>query len=176
MKKSTLLTITILFSFLTSAFAKEATALQYFFLVKKIFPEKTEVSVFIDKDRLGEEKDKIARASAQTGLKALIFEVDDQKSIGQNLRQLADNQVLILYGSPVVEEKSSVMFILSKCKSKGVSIFTASRAYSESGALLGILNDEVGAELVLNLKQNEQLATVFNENFIQEVGIKRVIR
>lgn len=157
--------------------AKDATALQFMFTVKKIFPDAKNVSVFMPTSTIDKEKSQLTRASAQAGLKTTVFGVNNYKDIGEALRKIDDGSVLVMFTSASLMDKSSKMFILTKCKKKQIKLVTSSKEYSDSGALLGIIpSDDHKTELILNLKHSAQLADRFTPETIKELGITTVIR
>lgn len=160
-----------------SGAGERVNAYQYFYVVKRLFPEAEIVNVFISKSMVVAEQQLLQRAGVQNKLTPRIYTIDSAADIGQRVRELGENSLLILYPCALLEKKSSMLYCLSKCKSKQVAIISSSRGYSELGALLGIFeNDQGTIELVLNLKHNAHLRNKFTDDVITEMGINQVIQ
>ncbi len=167
----------ILLLFAQLGLAKEPSFLQYFYTVKNILPETKNIGVFISEESYQTHEKQIKRASAQTGIKALVFLIKDARSIGKSIKRLNSNDALIICDSPVLAKKSSRLFILSKTKDKKIPVITASKEYSDSGALICLGKDENNrTQIVLNLKQTEYLASKFTDESAQKLGISKIIR
>ena len=157
--------------------AKDANASQFFFMVKRLFPAVKEVSVFISEERLNARKTMIERAAMQNKIRVKIFLIETSIDVGKRIRDLSENEVLVIFNSDVLLKKSTQLYILKNCKEKHIAVFTSSRIYSELGALLGIIKNGGGTtDLVLNLKHNEYLKPTFSEAFIEQAGITEVIQ
>ncbi len=176
--KRMLVVIGCLLAFHLTLFAgNNPTPLQMLFSIKKVFPEVKEVSVFISKGQLASEQEKITRAAAQTQLKVVLYPIDNASDIGSSIRQIPEKSFLVIFDSAVMDQNSSRLYILSKCKERGISLVTSSSAYTESGALLGVLSgQDQKTDLVVNLTHNEQFQSKFNPDYVQQTGITRVIR
>lgn len=176
MQKTTLITA-ILLLLLQFGLAKEPSFLQYFYTIKNILPETKNIGVFISEEKYKDQEKQIKRASAQTGLKTLVFLIKDARSIGKSIKQLKTNDALVICDSPVLAKKASRLFILSKTKDKKIPVVTASKEYSDSGALLCLRKDENNrTQIVINLKQTEYLASKFTDASVQKLGISKIIR
>ena len=160
-----------------AAFAGDANASQFFYIVKKLFPDATEIAVFISHESLSEQKTMLDRAAAQNKVKATIYLIETSTDVGKRIRELRENSILVIFNSSVLLKKSTQLYILKNCKEKQISVFTSSREYSDLGALLGIIKgSDNTVDLVLNLKQNEYLKPKFTDVLIQQVGIAEVIQ
>ncbi len=159
------------------ASAKEPTFLQYFFSIKKVLPSAKTVALFIPGDVYQAQQQKIARAAKQSNLKVEVFQVSDTRSIGQQMKLLKEVDILLVYNTPLLTQKSSIMFILSKSKDKQIPVISASQDYVKSGALIGLLHDENNrTELVLNLKHTPYLASHFTDDVLQKIRATQIIR
>lgn len=159
------------------AWAKSSpTPLQMFFTIKKIFPSTAEISVFLSREQLESDQNKIARAAKQSQLKAVLYPIENAADIGKNLKKLEENSFLVLFDSDIIKQKSSKLYILSKCKEKNIFLVTSSRDYADSGALLNILPEGKRTTVVLNLRHYQDLSPKFTSNYIQETGISQVIQ
>ncbi len=177
MKRIYLISVIFLLILSQSASAKNITWLQYFFAVKKIFPETKEIAVFLPQSEQSSQKEAMAKAAAKIGVKIKLYLVDDARSIGNNLKLVPENSVLIIYDSPVLMDKSSRVYILSRCKEKNISVVTASKEYSDSGALVGLLRGDDGRlKIVINLKFSPDLAAKFTPEFNQQAGVSKVLQ
>ncbi len=128
-------------------------------------------------DQVKSEKMRVERAATQTGLKAKIYAVNNYKSIGEALRTIPDNTILVLYNSPAIADINSRLYILSKCSKKNIFVVTSSKDYSDSGAMLGILSGEGNKmKIVLNLKHSGEFGARFTPDLIKKLGIQEVIR
>jgi len=157
--------------------AQNVTPRQYFFIVKKIFPDTKEISVILDEKDLPNFKDDIAKAAGQAQVKAKIYPVSDFKSIGKSVNKVEKSGTLVVVPSPVLSDKSSKLFILSKCKEKDVVVVSESKDYSDSGALLGVFpQDGAKTKVVLNLKHSQDLLAKFTPDYAKQVGISEVIQ
>ena len=159
------------------AFSQDANPSQFFYIVKRIFPDIENVAVFISQESLGENKSMMDRAAAQNKVKAKIYIIESSTDVGTRIRELKENSVLVIFSSDVLMKKSTQLYILKNCKEKQISVFTSSRDYSELGALMGLIKSlDRKVDLVLNLKQNEHLKTKFTGDYVEEVGIQEVIQ
>lgn len=157
--------------------AQNVTPRQYFFIVKKIFPETQNIDVIVDESKLDGLKSDIAKAAAQAKVQVKLYPVSDTKSIGKSVKKLDKSSTLVVLPSDVTNDKSSKMFILSKCKEKDISVVTESKDYSDSGALLGIFpQDGAKTKIVLNLKHSKDLLAKFTPDYAKQVGISEVIQ
>lgn len=157
--------------------AQNVTPRQYFFIVKKIFPDTKEISVIIDEKQLDNFKDDIAKAASQAQVIVKIYPISDFKSIGKSVKKINKSGILVVIPCPVLTNKSSKLFILSKCKAKDVAVISESKDYSDSGALLGIFpQDGAKTKVVLNLKHSQDLLTKFTPDYAKQVGISEVLQ
>lgn len=157
--------------------AQNVTPRQYFFTVKKIFPHVKYIDVILEQSQVEKYQKNIAKAAAQTQIKAKIYPVYDFKSIGKSIKKIEKSSILIVIPSAVLNKKSSKLFILSRCKEKDIMVVTESKDYSDSGALLGIFT-RAGAKtkIVLNLKHNQELLAKFTPEYAKQTGISEVIQ
>ena len=161
----------------STVIAADANPTQFFYIVKKLFPDVGEIAVFISPDALSAQKTMMDRAAAQNKIKAKIFIIETSTDVGKRIRELRENSVLVVFSSDILMKKSTQLYILKNCKEKQISVFTSSRDYSELGALMGVIKNESNTvELVLNLKNNEYLKPKFSDTFIQQAGIGEVIQ
>ncbi len=168
--------VLVLCSYVVSFSGENATALQVFFAIKKVFPETQNVSLLISQNLLDQENTKIARAATQTRLTVEIYAVRDAIDIGKKLKKIPENSILVIFASDALSSNSSRLYILSRCKEKNIEIVSTSEDYTNSGALLGILlNEQHKVELILNLKHSQVLASKFTKEFIQQTGINQII-
>ena len=159
------------------AAAGDANATQFFYIVKKLFPEASEIAVFISPETLSEQKTMLDRAAAQNKVKATVYLIETSTDVGKRIRELKENSILVIFDSSVLLKKSTQLYVLKNCKEKQISVFTSSREYSDLGALLGIIkSSDSTVNLVLNLKQNEYLKPKFTDVFIKNTGIAEVIQ
>ncbi len=160
--------------FAMPSFAK-VSSMQLFYLVKQAFPEAQELNIFISKDNLAEEKDKISRATVQFGIKAIIYDINDASDIGNGTKKMDNNSVLVVYDDNIFENSKNKLYILSKCKEKQIAIVTSSMDYIQSGALLGYIEDANEKTIILNLTHYDYLKDKFTSETIQTLGVKEVI-
>lgn len=167
----------LLFLMLSVSMAgKTASPLQVFFTMKQVFPELKEASIFISKEVFEAEKTKISRAALQTQIQAQVYPIESPKDISKHLRNMADESVLIVLAGGILDDKSSKLYILSKCKEKKIAIVTNSADYTESGATLGVVAGEDGKMApVLNLKHSPHLKAKLSQAMLQKAGIAQVI-
>ncbi len=160
-----------------SVFSKDVNAGHFLYMAKKIFPETSDVTVFISKEAMQTQQPLLERASAQHQLKTSVFLIGNSMDVGKNIKKLKKNSILIIIDSDLLMKKSTQLYILKNCKEKQISLFTPSRGYSDLGALLGVIqSNENQVELVVNLKHNDHLKSNFNDEFLQKVGITDVIQ
>lgn len=172
-----LMGLLLIFPVSSYVFAQDANPSQFFYIVKNVFPEIEDVAVFISQESLEENKALMDRAAAQNKIKATIYLIETSTDVGDKIRELKDNSVLVIFSSDVLMKKSTQLYILKNCKDKRISVFTSSRDYSELGALMGLIkNEDKKVDLVLNLKQNEHLKTKFTGEYVEKVGIQEVIQ
>ncbi len=172
------LMVVIFMCLLTSqVFARNATAAQYLYMVSKVIPEKKNVAVFMSKDIVEKEKIKLERAAATFGITATIYLIDTAKTIGASLKKLNGDEALVVYETPVLDEKSSKMFILSKCKEKSIPVISPSEEYAKAGAFIGIIVNEKFkmSKLMINLQNHADQSSKFTEEFNSSLGITQVL-
>lgn len=157
---------------LASSGAGKVPPLTFFFVVNKVFPELKEVSIFMTREALAENENKVNRAAATFNLKATIYLIESSTMIGQAIKQIPSNSLLVILSSGLLSQKSSILYILSKCKEKQILLITSSQEYSEAGALLGLVIDEnQKTKLVVNLTHYENLRPKFSQELLQQQGI-----
>ncbi len=160
-----------------SLMGQSVTWQQYFYVASKIFPDSKEINILLPEGEESVQKPAIARAAAQFKRKAKIFLVSDARSIGTNFKLLPENSVIVLYNAPIVNEKNTMLYILTQAKEKKLALITTNRAYSEAGALVGLLRDENGhLRVYVNLKYSPGLAAKFTPEFNQKIGVARVLQ
>ena len=166
----------IIISSANIAYSKEASPMQFLYMVKQIFPENSEIAVFMSKETVSTNEKSLQRAAAQTQTQPKLYVIENSSDIGKRLRELKKNTILILFESELMMKKNSMMYILSKCKENEILLVTSSQEYSDLGALLGLIyNKDNQLQVVINLKHNLQLKPKFSEEFIQVAGISKVI-
>jgi ABC-type uncharacterized transport system substrate-binding protein len=173
------LTILLLLVLSTSQlFARNATAAQYLYMISKVIPEKKKVAVFMSRDLVEKEKGKLQRAAATFGVTVTIYVIEGARSIGTSLKKLSGDDVLVVYETSVLVQKSSKMFILSKCKEKGIPVVSPSEEYAKAGAFIGIFVNEKFkmTGLIINLQNHADLAPKFTEEFNVSLGITEVLK
>lgn len=166
------------FLFLGQVFGKNATAAQYLYMINKVIPERKTVAVFMSEDLVNKEKPKLERAAATFGITVTIYLIDNARTIGGSIKKLSSDDALVVYETPVLKEKSSKMFILSKCKEKGIPVISSSMDYAKSGAFIGIIvNDKFKmTELLINLQNHSDQSDKFTEEFNLSLGITQVLK
>jgi ABC-type uncharacterized transport system substrate-binding protein len=156
---------------------KDVTYLQFFYMIKNIFPETKEVAIFLPKDIQEQEQSKIASASVKMGLTIKLYLISDMSSIRSNLKLLPAKSVLLVYTDPLLMEKSNRDHIINSCAEKQIPIISSSQEYITAGALIGLLIDESNKlKVVINVQQYPQIASLFSEEFTQKIGAAEVIR
>jgi ABC-type uncharacterized transport system substrate-binding protein len=165
----------ITFSINVCIYADDANATQYLTIAKQAFPEVKEIHIFISPEDYDVEKGKINRAALQNKVTAKVYLIETSVDVNTNLKEIPQNSVLVVYQSRVLSRKSTILFMLSKCKKKKISLVTSSREYSESGALLGIVKENKRFKIILNLKQSEWLTAIFTEGKRFALGISEII-
>ena len=178
MKALNFFLIIVVILFVGQAFGRNATAAQYLYMVNKVVPEKTEVAVFMSKDMVDHEKQKLERAAATFKLKVTIYVIESQRTIGESLKSLNENTALVVYDTPLLADKSSKMFIISKCKEKNIPIISPSEDYAKAGALVGIIVDESFkmSRLLINLSNYSEIVPKFTEEFTLALGVTELIK
>lgn len=168
--------LTMLFGTSSFSFAKDVTPLQLFFLVKQAFPDKQELSILITKEQYKEQETKIKRATAQMKIKANVHMVSGSKDVGKALKKVVDNAIVVLFDSEALAKQATKLYVLSKCKEKGVALITTSKPYGDSGALLCIYIDEADKlTILLNIKKNLHQKDRFTEALVQKLGVSEVV-
>ena len=111
------------------------------------------------------------------GMKTKVFLISDARSIGKSIKELKDVDVLLVYNSPVLVNKKSRLFVLSKCKDRKIPIISSSEEYAASGAFIHLGKDEnKKTKIVINLKQSTYLAARFTDESTKKMGIAKLIR
>ncbi len=150
---------------------------QYFYVVNKIFPDSKEINVLLPQEEESAQKHAIARAATLFKMKVKIFLASDARSIGSNFKLIPENSVVIIYNAPLVNEKNTMLYILTQAKEKKLALITANREYSDAGALVGLLRDETGhLRVYVNLKYSPGLAAKFTPEFNQKIGVAQVLQ
>ena len=161
----------------SSIFAQDANPSQFFYIVKRLYPDIEEVAVFISPESLAEHKAMMDRAAAQNKIKVVLYLIETSTDVGDKIRELKESSILVIFSSAVLMKKTTQLYILKNCKEKKISVFTSSRDYSDLGALMGLIkNADNRVDLVLNLRQNEHLKPKFTDDYVAEVGIQEVIQ
>ncbi len=177
MKRSVVLISFIgLLMFAQAAFAQNVSWTQYFFVARNIFPKAKEICVLMPKDEESSQEKALGRAAARFHFKVKLYLFTDALSIGKNLKMIPQKSILIVSDSPLTSDKSSMMYILSQSKEKGISVVSASQDYVDAGALVGLVKEEGRLRVVINLKFSQQLAGKFTPEFNQKVGIIKVLQ
>jgi len=159
-----------------SLMAREITPLQLLFMLKKAFPEQSQVDVLISRDQLALQKERIARAATQMKIKLMVHVLDTAAEVGGAMKTIADNSAIVVFDSAFLTQKSTKLYVLSKCQEKKVAIVTSSSAYSRSGALVGVyIDDAENVKVALNLKKNLYLKDRFSEQVQKEMGVTDLI-
>jgi len=159
-----------------SLYAQEASPSQYFYVIKRLLPNVSEVSIFMAPELIEEKKLSINRAALQNKLTVKIFPIASAIELGKNIRQLKDGGVLIVYSSNVLLSKSSAVYVLKKCIEKNIAVVSSSQIYSDLGALLGLIRGEDNKlKVVLNLKKYASLQSQITQDKIQLAGVTQVI-
>jgi len=173
-----LFVVILLYAFSGQLFARNATASQYLYMISKVIPEKKNVSIFMSKDLVDKEKPKLERAAVTFGLTVKIYLIDNARTIGSSLKKIESDNALVVYGSPVLDEKTSKMFILSKCKEKGIPVVSSNEEYAKAGAFIGIIVNEKFkmSQLLINLQNHADQSSKFTEEFNLSLGITQVLK
>lgn len=177
--RALLLFITVtLFCSVSQLLAKNATAAQYLYMVNKIVPEKKNVAIFMSKEMVETEKVKLERAASTFDLSVTVYIIESPRNIGESLKKIDDSSALVVYETEILQEKSSKMFIISKCKEKNIPVITPSEEYVKAGALVGIIVDEKFkmSQLLINLQNYSQFAPKFTEEFTLALGVTELIK
>jgi ABC-type uncharacterized transport system substrate-binding protein len=160
-----------------AAGGSEIPPLTFFFVLNKVFPEVKEVSIFMTKEMLAENESKLNRASGTFNIKATIYVIESTASLGNAIKQISPNSVVMIFSGGIMNEKSSILYVLSKCKEKQIVLLTSSMEYSTAGALLGLVVDEnQKTKLVVNLAHSENLRSKFSQESLLQQGIYAEIR
>ncbi len=177
MKKLTSLFILLIMFISANICAGSVTPLQYFYMVKKVFPEKKTVSVFLPASIENEEKPRIAKAAVKMGVKVVLHLVTDVQSVKENLALVDPGSVVVVYASPELESAIIAQLIVSHCTNNKIPLVSSSKKYSDQGALIALLPGEDNKiQLTINLKESMYMADRFNEQFLQQIGAAEVIR
>ncbi len=174
--KKTLTGMFLLFAFQWGLAGNAVTWLQYFYAIKQIFPNETQVAVLIPKDVLSAEQKALSRAAAINKLKVKLFPVSDTRDIGSHIKLMEDNSILIVYDAPLFMEKSSMLYILSRANDKNLTVVSESEAYGAAGAFLTLSKQDSKLKIVVNLKFKPELAAKFTPEFQQKLGICEVLQ
>lgn len=150
---------------------------QYFFAIKQIFPEIKNVSILLTEEAVQSQKKSITRAAAAFKVKVKLFPVKDTRDIGSELKMVEDGGVLIIFDDPLLMEKSSMFYILSKAKEKNISVVSGSKNYAEAGAFLTLVKDNSKKlKIVVNLRFKPEFASKFTPEFRQKLGVSEVLQ
>ncbi|MBP7461508.1 MAG: hypothetical protein KBA26_09490 [Candidatus Delongbacteria bacterium] len=161
----------------STVWAKDPTSMQIFYTMKKVLPGYSEVAVFISKELFTANEKSIQRGAMAAQLKPTVYMIENPVDIGENMKKLSDNSLLLLYNTDVIQTNSSKLYILKNAKQKNIAITTLSADYSASGAFLYLaVNAEGKLDIVINLKVSENLADKITPELQQELGIKEIIR
>ena len=167
----------VLIAMVITVQAAEPTFMQYLYSAKQVLPDAKKIAVFTSQEKFDSDKDALNKAGQRTGLAVKVFVISDMKSIGSNIKMLSDEDVILVTNVSVLMNKSSKLFILSKCKDKKMPIISASEDYTQSGALIGLLKGDDGrSKIVLNIKHSPYLASRFTDEFNQKAGVKELIQ
>ncbi len=149
---------------------------QYLFVARNVFPQADEICVLLPQDKVDGQKEALSRAASHFRFKVKLYLFSDALDIGRNLKMIPEKSVLIVSNSPLTEEKSTMLYILSQAKEKEISIISASQNYVDSGALIGLVKENGRLRVVVNLKFSQQMAGIFTPEFNRKIGIIKVIQ
>ncbi len=149
---------------------------QYFFVARNIFPQASEICVLLPQEEQEIQKTALGRAAAQFRFKVKLYLYTEARSIGSNLKIIPQGSILIVYDSPLTQDKNTMLYILSQSKDKNISVVSASQQYVDAGALVGLVKENGHLRVVVNLKFSQQLAGKFTPEFNQKIGIVKVLQ
>jgi len=168
--------ISLLAGFFT-LYAKDASPSQFFYVIKKLMPDCKEISMFMSSETIDKKKVSINRAALQNKIKVKIFPIESAIELGKNIRLLKDGDVLIVYSSDVLLNKSSAVYVLKKCIEKNIAVITSSKLYSDLGAFLGLIRGEDSKlKVIVNFKQYAELQSSITQEKLQLAGVTQVIK
>lgn len=154
----------------------DPTPLQMVYVIKKIFPEVQEITVFIDKNEVNTFKSKFNQAGVSKNLQIKMYPIDTAADIGNSIKNVPENSTLLIMNNEVLTNTKSRLYILSKSKEKNIKLVSSSQDYVDSGALIGIImtaNNEI--KIIVNIKHCPQFKSKFTSSFIEQAGIAAVI-
>jgi ABC-type uncharacterized transport system substrate-binding protein len=130
----------------------------------------------LPQDKQDTQKKAMGRAAAQFHFNVKLYLYSDAREIGSNLKLIPEKSILVVSKSPLTEEKTTMVYILSQAKEKNISVVSASQQYVDAGALVGLVKDNGHIRVVINLKFSQQLAGKFTPEFNQRLGIVKVLQ
>ncbi len=161
---------------LTLELKADINPMQFVFIARQMFPEVKEINFFLSETDYSTYQNQIERAAGQFQFRPVIFLVNNPAEIGNHIRTLKRQSILVLFPSELIDRRSSQLFILRECKNSQIFLFTASEEYTEMGGLLGIVQKNGSLEILLNLEQYGEISKDFTEDKIAQLGISKVIQ
>jgi len=155
--------------------AQDASPAQFFYVVKKLLPDMSKLTIFMNPDNVEGLKGSINRAALQNHITVKIFPVSSAIELGKHIRQLPEASVLIVLSSSVLTQKSSAVYVLKKCIEKNIAVVSSSQAYSDLGAFLSLIKGPEGMNVVVNMKQYADLKSKVTQENLQLAGVTQVI-
>lgn len=156
--------------------AQKVNWTQYFFVARNIFPDAKEICILLPEEEKGSQETALGRAAAQFHFKVKLYLFSDALSIGKDIKMIPEESILIVSNSPLTQDKSSMIYILSQCKEKNISVVSASQEYVDAGALIGLVRESGHLRVLINLKFSQKLASKFTPKFNQKIGIVKVLQ
>ncbi|MDZ7374461.1 MAG: hypothetical protein ONB23_10885 [candidate division KSB1 bacterium] len=146
-----------------SVLAQEATLLQQFFVMKAFAPNLERVGVLVSSDRGEAFKDKLGRASAAVGVKAVVTIVGNLHELSKAYQELVDvYQVRFIWvpsDDPVLRSDVAREYLVKKSVTQGVGILAPDKSWVMQGATLF-----VGVE-------GEKVKPFYNSKSLQALGL-----
>jgi len=154
------------------ALETNATPLQSLFIMKQLVPQVQTMGILWNQNKVnsGELLPKIERASASTGIKVIVEDVEDLRDVSQKFRELTDNyhvQVIwVFQNDDILGGAVGKDFLIKKSAVGGVALFGPNTDWVTAGACASLMSEGGDVKLYVNQKTINALGIKIPEKLI----------
>jgi putative ABC transport system substrate-binding protein len=166
--------IAVVFVSTPSALETNATPLQSLFMIKQLIPQAQTVGVMWNQNKTNASEllPKIERASASTGVKVIVEDVEELSDVSQKFRELKDKyQVQAIWIIEDNDPMSSTVgkdFLVKNSIVNGIALFAPNTDWVSSGACAALLSDGSTVKLYVNKKTINALGIRVPDKYLQD--------
>jgi len=157
-----------------SALETNATPLQSLFMIKQLMPQAQTIGVMWNQDKTntGDLLPKIERASASTGVKVIVEDVEELSNVSEKFRELKDKyQVQAIW---IIEDNDPMSsgvgrdFLIKNSIVNGIALFAPNVDWVSAGACAALLFDGSTVKLYVNKKTINALGIRVPDKYLQD--------